>query len=63
MNGIEMAINAVGGRKATLAKLVGVSRQVVEYWTKTGRVPPQHVRSVSKATGVPAGKLNDLFKR
>lgn len=63
--GIDLALRSVGGpefgRISRLAEKIGVSRQVVSHWIKTGEIPPTRIREVSKATGIPAHLLNDLF--
>lgn len=63
--GIDLALRWVGGaqygRISRLAKKLGVSRQVVSHWLKTGEIPPTRVREVSKVTGIPPHLLNDLF--
>ena len=52
MTGIERAILRAGGA-SKLANTLGVSRQVVSHWRKTGRVPPAHITKVAEATKMP----------
>jgi DNA-binding transcriptional regulator YdaS (Cro superfamily) len=48
-----------GGGMSKLAKAVGLHRASRWYWT---RVPPQHVKAVAAATGIPAHELRpDLW--
>lgn len=57
---MEMSeIIRLGGGMPKLAKTLGLHRASLWYWT---RVPPQHVKAVSVATGVPPHKLRpDLW--
>lgn len=50
MEPIQKAVETVGGATA-LGSLLGVSRQVVEYWVKARRVPAERVLGVERATG------------
>lgn len=65
LTGIELALMAVGGprrnRKTLLAKRLGVTRQTIFYWTKTGEIPLSQVKHVSKVLGLPPHLLNSLF--
>ena len=46
---IEKAIEAAGG-VSTLAGVVGVTRQAVEQWVKSARVPAERVLEIERAT-------------
>jgi DNA-binding transcriptional regulator YdaS (Cro superfamily) len=48
---IVLAINCLGDNMAELARKVGVYRQTVERWKRTGKVSAQHVLAVEAATG------------
>jgi DNA-binding transcriptional regulator YdaS (Cro superfamily) len=57
--GARQAIQAAGGRKA-LARLLGISKQAVQKWT---RVPADRIIDVERVTGVPREKLRpDLYR-
>lgn len=59
MNGVELAVKAVGGRRE-LANLLGLSRQAVYQWR---RVPSDHLALVAKLTRISPQRLRpDLFK-
>ena len=40
---IQIALAAVGGRKAELARKLGVSKPAVSRWVKAGRLPEMRV--------------------
>ena len=40
---IKTALNAVGGRKAELARKLGVSKPAVSRWVKAGKLPAMRV--------------------
>ncbi len=40
---IQTALDAVGGRKAELARKLGVSKPAVSRWVKAGRLPAMRV--------------------
>lgn len=65
LTGIELALMAIGGpersRRTRLAKRVGVTRQTVFHWCKTGQIPVTQVKKVSRALNLPPHLLNDLF--
>ena len=51
-DGIEQAVQAVGGQ-AKLAQMLGLRRQQVSSWLRgVERVPLKHVRKIEEATGV-----------
>jgi DNA-binding transcriptional regulator YdaS (Cro superfamily) len=45
------AVDKLGGQTAAARKL-GVTQQAVQYWIKTGRVPPLRVLALEAASGV-----------
>lgn len=55
--GIEMAIEKVG-TQAELARTLGVGRQLVNYWTKVGKVPPHIALEVERRLGVHRHYMN-----
>ncbi len=55
MNGINKAIKKAGGRRQ-LAEALGVKRQHVEYWLKSG-VPPKRAVQIEQVTGVKRKEL------
>lgn len=60
MNAIASAINKAGG-SSKLAKALGVTRQAVEQW-KGRTVPPEHVLSIEKITGITRYELRpDIY--
>lgn len=60
MNGIEKAIKVCGG-PAALAKRIGVTRQVINYWRNVGYVPPAQARDVHEETEIPLYELNPMI--
>ena len=40
---IQIALDAVGGRKAELARRLGVSKPAVSRWVKVGKLPAMRV--------------------
>jgi len=59
MRAIDRAIEAVGGVNS-LARLCGVSRQLIQHWRKNG-VRVEHWKTIETATG---GKIKaaDFFR-
>lgn len=51
-NAVERAVEAAGGSPSALAAAIGggVLRQHVEYWLKTGRVPPERCYQLEQAS-------------
>jgi DNA-binding transcriptional regulator YdaS (Cro superfamily) len=45
------AVDKLGGQTAAARKL-GVTQQAVQYWIKTGRVPPLRVLALEAVSGV-----------
>jgi DNA-binding transcriptional regulator YdaS (Cro superfamily) len=45
MNPADVLVEKFGG-KSQAARMLGVSRQVVNYWTRTGEVPGKHIRHI-----------------
>ena len=63
MKAIEKAVRAAGGQSA-LARMIGVRQSNIWNWINRDRqgVPPHHVLSVEKATGVSRFELRpDIF--
>lgn len=58
MNGVQKAIENAGGSEYKLGKLLGVSRQAINLWTRSGRVPPRMVLACERLTGVHRHYLN-----
>lgn len=52
--GLRLAIEAAGGSKYALAKLLGVTPQSLNTWR---RIPVQRLVDVERATGIPREKL------
>ena len=50
------------GTKADLARACGVTRASVQLWEENGYIPASQVPKVYLITGIPAAKLNPLFK-
>lgn len=56
--GLAAALEALQG-PAAMARLLNVTHSAVAQWR---RIPPHHVLSVARATGIPAQKLRpDLY--
>lgn len=50
------------GTAAALADRLGVSRQLVSHWKKTGRIPVERLKAVEAASGISRRKLRpDIF--
>jgi DNA-binding transcriptional regulator YdaS (Cro superfamily) len=63
MKAIDKAIQAAGGQSA-LARLIGVRQSHIWNWANRDRqgVPPNHVLSIEKVTGVSRHELRpDIF--
>ena len=62
-NPVQIAIDAVGGRKALASKLnPPCTRQAIEQWLKAAEIPLKRVPQVSAVTGIPKGELNPVFR-
>lgn len=58
---LNQLIEIVGSQEK-LAKAIGLSQQAISRWVKSGRVPAEHARKVSEATGVPPHIIRpDIF--
>ena len=61
---LERAVQRFGCQ-SSLAAAVGVTQQCVSFWltkSKHGRLPAEHVQTVSAATGIPPHELRpDIF--
>ncbi|WP_144880434.1 transcriptional regulator [Gluconacetobacter diazotrophicus] len=64
MSIVDQAIEAAGGAKA-LGEACNLSRTSVLFWRRLkGGIPPKHVPTVSRVTGIPREDLRpDLFRR
>lgn len=48
--------------QSELARRLGVSKQVINAWKKSRRVPAERVKAVSEVTGIPREKIRpDIF--
>lgn len=54
---VERVIAGAGGQSA-LAKACSVTRQAIQHWKKTGRVPVKKTIAVEAASGVPRHDIN-----
>lgn len=64
--GLALALRAVGGNEAALARAAGVKQPTVWHWINTGRrrIPAERVPAVAAALGIPAAQLRpDVFGR
>lgn len=62
--GIDIALAAVGGRPAVLARILGVSKQAVYTWknSSSGNVPPKRAKELESLFKIPRKDLNpDVF--
>lgn len=64
MNGVELAIKAMGSQ-SELARALGKKPQIISHWfRKIGRIPAEHVPDVARVTGLPRHMLRpDLYER
>jgi DNA-binding transcriptional regulator YdaS (Cro superfamily) len=60
-NPVDLAI-AVAGSAYALAEKLGVTRQCITHWRRSGSIPIAKVPDVSRVTGIPKAKLHDAFK-
>lgn len=59
--GLRLAVEAIGGNMATLAKKIKLTPQAVGQWND---IPPNRVVAVERVTKVPREKLRpDLYPR
>lgn len=57
---LRLAVDAVGGRMASLARLIGVTPQAIAQWD---RIPAARIIDVEHATGIDRAKLRpDLYR-
>lgn len=62
-NPVLAAVKAAGGRKELGAKLnPPCTRQAIELWIKSARIPLGRVPQVAAVTGIPKGDLSPVFK-
>lgn len=59
---IAEAVRSLGGSKK-VGELFkpAISRQAVDKWIRSGCIPAERVRTISKASGFPRGALNPDF--
>jgi DNA-binding transcriptional regulator YdaS (Cro superfamily) len=57
---IEEAFQKAGGR-AVLRKSLGVSKQTLSDWKRSGEIPAKHCAAVHALTRIPLGQLNPAF--
>lgn len=58
---IERVFAAAGGRDA-LRKSLGLSKQSMSDWLRSGEVPIKHCPKVHQLTQIPLEELNPAFK-
>lgn len=59
-SGIEQALKVFDGSPSKLAAAIGerkVTRQHIEHWRKTGKVPADKAPDVERVTGIPVEAL------
>ena len=61
LNPVENAIKAAGGKKADLARLVGISHEAIRRWGINKQIPLKRVADVSRLTGIPRHELRPDF--
>lgn len=54
---IDDAYSRAGGRAVVQEKL-GVSKQTLTDWKRTGRVPPKHAANLEALSGIPREQLS-----
>ncbi|MBR2679889.1 MAG: helix-turn-helix domain-containing protein [Exiguobacterium sp.] len=57
---VDLAIEKAGSKKA-LAQMLGVSRQAVESWKKTNRIPLKRVPEIAKKLSIDKRMLAPEF--
>jgi len=63
MKGLKRAIR-IAGNKNKLALAINASRQLVDYWAKTGKPSPEYCVAISRQTGVPLHELRpDIYPK